>query len=278
MAFGEKGAEHVVLSEGIDRTTAGPVPPSRTWLASCVFTASVIAIGYFGDHWTLAIYALSFWHYVVYALAFRFRAVPLADFRRDALLLKSVSLAAFFAVYLTAGPSLLSLLVAAAGFALNIAAARALGVDRTYYGYELARLPAKHITAFPYSIMAHPMLLGNMAAFGGTLLDASFRAAWWPLATAHVLLNLAILVMEARGSAARRKLAAWPKRLGAWQAGGAFLVASTLLGLLAGNDALSTGAISLCVLAHGTILLGAYTRRAFPEPKRADDKEDNAGE
>lgn len=194
------------------------------------------------------------------------------------MLLKRLSLAAFFSVYLTADPSPLSLLAAAAGFALNIAAARALGADRTYYGYELAALPARHITGFPYSFMAHPMLIGNMVAFGGALLDASFRAEWWPLATAHVLLNLAILVMEVRGSEARLKPAAWPKRIGPWQAGGALLVASTLLGPLAGNDALSTGAISLCVLAHGYILLGAYTRRAFPDPKRADDKEDNAGE
>ena len=264
--------------QSIDRTPTALLPASRTWLASCAFTVLVIAIGLLGDRWTLAIYALSFWHYAVYALAFRFRAARLADFKRDALLLKGVSLAAFFSVYLSAGPSLLSLLVVAVGFVLNIAAARALGADRTYYGYELAALPARHITGFPYSFTAHPMLIGNMVAFAGPLLDAGFRAEWWPLATAHVLLNLAILIMEARGSAARPKPTAWPKRIGPWQAGGALLMASTLLGLLAGNAALSTGAIGLCVLAHGGILVGAYTQRGDPALKRTSTKEDNAGE
>lgn len=269
----------MALSESIDRTATALLAASRTWLASCVFTALVIAIGYLGDRWTLAIYALSFWHIAVYALAFLYRAVSQEDFKRDALLLKSVSLVAFFAVYLSAGPSLLSLLVVAAGFALNIAAARALGTDRTYYGHELAGMPAKHITAFPYSFIAHPMLIGNMVAFGGPLLDAGFRAEWWPLATAHVALNLAILVMEVRASpraTGQRGPASWPTRL--QQAGWALLAAGALLGILAGANGFAAVAIGICMLAHGCILFGAYTRPTIPARERASTKEDNAGE
>lgn len=48
------------------------------------------------------------------------------------------------------------------------------------------------------------MLTGNVIAFGGTLLNAPFRAAWWPLAAAHVALNLGLLAMETRLKPLRR--------------------------------------------------------------------------
>jgi hypothetical protein len=47
--------------------------------------------------------------------------------------------------------------------------------------------------------MAHPMLIGNMVAFAGPLLDQAFRTLWWPLAVLHVLLNLLILLIEIYG-------------------------------------------------------------------------------
>ncbi len=49
---------------------------------------------------------------------------------------------------------------------VRMAAARALGTDRTYYGHEVAGLPHRRITTFPYSWISHPMLAGNIAAFG----------------------------------------------------------------------------------------------------------------
>ncbi len=66
----------------------------------------------------------------------------------------------------------------------------------TYYGHELRDLPFRKITQFPYSWLAHPMLVGNIAAFAGTLINAEFRAQWWPLAMAHVALNVGLLLME----------------------------------------------------------------------------------
>jgi len=145
---------------------------------------------------TAAIYALSFWHYYVYWLAYRHGAIPLAIFKRDAVAAKVVSLAALGMAYFAVPLDVVSLGVMSAGFALNIVAARALGSDRTYYGYEVAGLPPLRITAFPYSVIPHPMIVGNVLAFGGTLLNAGFRQEWWPLAGAHVLLNLGLLVME----------------------------------------------------------------------------------
>ena len=48
------------------------------------------------------------------------------------------------------------------------------------------------------------MLIGNMLAFGGTLLDGAFRQNWWPLGLLHVVVNLAIILMEAYGGRNRR--------------------------------------------------------------------------
>jgi protein-S-isoprenylcysteine O-methyltransferase Ste14 len=158
-----------------------------------------------------AIYALSFWHYYLYWLAYRYGAVPLAAFKRDAVVAKTVSLAALSLAYFAAPLDPLSLAAVAAGFLLNITAAAALGSDRTYYGYEVVNLPPQRITAFPYSVVPHPMLLGNIVAFAGTLINPEFRQAWWPLACAHVALNLGLLAMELvvrprRGAAPRFRL------------------------------------------------------------------------
>jgi hypothetical protein len=49
------------------------------------------------------------------------------------------------------------------------------------------------------------MIVGNVAAFGGTLLNAGFREQWWPLASLHVMANVGLLVMELAGQPRRRR-------------------------------------------------------------------------
>jgi len=161
-----------------------------------VFIALMLLGASLAGNWALAVYSLSFWHYYLYWLAYRYGAVPLAEFRRDAVALKSVSLLALGSVYLAFPLDWVSVAVVTGGFLLNACAAKALGSARTYYGHEAAGLPRLKITAFPYSWISHPMLVGNIAAFGGTLINAGFRRYWWPLALAHVALNAGLLIME----------------------------------------------------------------------------------
>ena len=179
------------------------------YVPTILFTIAIAIIGYRAEHWQMAIYALSFWHYLVYTLAFTWRHIPHKSFIQDSFLLKTMSLTALALVLWTTVPNAISALVMIAGFAINIAAVRALGADRTYYGYELVALEGKQITSFPYSVTAHPMLIGNMLAFGGTLLDEAFRQAWWPLGLLHVVLNLLIILMEAYGGESRTKGTVW---------------------------------------------------------------------
>lgn len=149
---------------------------------------------------SLAVYLLSFWHYYLYWLAFACGAPSFETFKRDAVAMKTVSVAALATVYLAAPLDVASLIVIAVGILLNVRAAAVLGVDRTYYGHEVAGLPPRRITAFPYSLTAHPMILGNVAAFGGTLVNPDFRQHWWPLAGLHVALNIGLLAMELAGT------------------------------------------------------------------------------
>jgi len=241
---------------------------SPSFPVGLVFIAvTVLGIGAIAGQWTVVVYALSFWHYPIYALAFVLRAVPLRVFINDAVLMKAASLAVFGAVYLTTTPDLLSLLVVAIGLLFNLSAARALGTERTYYGYELEALQGKRVTSFPYSVLAHPMLTGNAVAFTGTLLNDAFRAEWWPLAVAHVILNLAVLVMEAR---ARGRTLARPATFDLWRwstswpAGAALVAGGALLAGLAGSGSLFALGLVLAVLAYALVLLGAYAWPARP--------------
>jgi hypothetical protein len=255
----------------VDRVGVAVPRRHATSAGSVAFVAAVIAVAYAGGSMALAIYALSFWHYYLYWLAYRFGAVPLAVFKRDAVLMKSVSLAALAVAYLAMPLDLISLAVIAAGFLLNTAAAAALGSDRTYYGYELADLPPKRVTAFPYSVIAHPMLFGNIAAFGGTLINAEFRYAWWPLAGAHIALNLELLVMETAVAPGRQAPPGMARRCTI--AGGCGVaVAGAVLGAAAGFAA-GGSAAALLGAAIGTVIFvyshALYCCYSAPVPGRA---------
>ncbi len=167
------------------------------------YVSAVLAISHVASRSDLAVYSLSFWQYLVYALAFLLRSISLEDFKQDAFLLKTISLLALGYVLLQTGLNPASLIVMAIGFGLNISAVSALGPNRTYYGVELGRMPVERIHRFPYSLIPHPMLIGNMLAYGALLIDSDFRIDWWPLAIFHVTLNLTILLMEAYGGQSR---------------------------------------------------------------------------
>lgn len=142
------------------------------------------------------VYAASFLHSPLYASAYCYGRPAFGTFVRGALLLKLLALVAFAAAMASVPWSWPPLAVMAAGFALNARAASTLGVARTYYGWELGEVTFARCTAFPYSVCPHPMLLGNIAGFGGALLNPSFLVSWWPLAAGHVLGNVGLLFME----------------------------------------------------------------------------------
>lgn len=217
----------------------------------------------------MAVWLLGFWHYGLYWLAYRYGRIALEVFKRDALFAKTIALGAFLAVYLDAPLDVASLVLAVCGFGLNAIAAARLGADRTYYGREIAGLVPLRVRGFPYSVMSHPMLVGNMIGFGATLLNDAFRRDWWPLALAHVAMNVGLLVMETRVVPGRFRLGArsiehayrsgnpWPV-LGFVVAATAAAVAAALLDER-GPETVAAICVTAAVIAHGCILHYRYT-------------------
>src|SRR5258708_13533499 len=97
------------------------------------------------------------------------------------------------------------------------------------------------------------MILGNVAAFGGTLITPEFRQHWWPLASLHVALNIGLLVMELAGPWRRRTV----------RLGGGLAFASVLCG--AGVAAVGAGKEE----ALPVTLAGAPLGPAAPPPPPA---------
>jgi hypothetical protein len=233
------------------RSFLGVVRHNGSTVACGLFVLAVLLGASIERSLSLAVYLLSFWHYYLYWLAFTFGTVPFDVFKRDAVAMKAVSVAALATVYLSAPVDFVSLAVIAGGVLLNMRAAAVLGVDRTYYGHEVAGLPPARITAFPYSLTAHPMILGNIAAFGGTLLNPEFRQHWWPLAVLHVVLNLGLLVMEQGGTRNARIV----------EIGGSLGFAAALLGAAFAGGPPANGAILGFV---AVVFASALYRRYVP--------------
>jgi hypothetical protein len=237
------------------------------------FSAAIAVLAGFERALTLTVCLLSYWHYYLYWLAYTFRAVPLQTFKDDAILMKAISLCFLAWIYFNADIYWPSLAIVGAGLLLNLLAAQALGSDRTYYGYELAGLPWKRVAQFPYSWIAHPMLAGNIVAFGATLINPAFRARWWPVAAAHVALNLAVLTMEIvdrpfpRGVALQAGRRQETTRSSSSWVNVAAVCASTEVAAASGawtaaqTNALAGSLAAICVGSYGFSMFRCYTSR-----------------
>lgn len=90
----------------------------------------------------------------------------------------------------------LSLAMITAGSVVSILAAKALGVDGTYFGPELGICEMKWVTCFPYNVFPHPMITGQLVAFAGVHLLPEFRTAWPWLVPAHCALYAVVMMQE----------------------------------------------------------------------------------
>lgn len=221
-------------------------------VACGLFVAAAVTGAALTHSLSLAIYALGFWHYYLYWLAFAFGPPAFDVFKRDAVAAKTVSVGTLAAVYLVQPLDVVSLAAIAGGVLLNLRAAAVLGIDRTYYGHEVAGLPHRRLTDFPYSLTDHPMILGNVAAFGGTLLNPDFARSWWPLAALHVGMNIGLLAMELAGR--RRAI-----RIGGGLVFTLVLAGATVAALHSGQTSpLSAGLLAAAALACASVLHRGY--------------------
>ncbi|CAN0246095.1 unnamed protein product [Pylaiella littoralis] len=91
----------------------------------------------------------------------------------------------------------LSLAMITFGTAVSTLAAKALGVNGTYFGPELGMCEMKWVTGFPYNChVPHPMIVGQLVAFLGVHLLPEFRAAWPWLMPAHCAFYVVVMMQE----------------------------------------------------------------------------------
>lgn len=203
----------------------------ETGLQNVLYVAALLAAGKL-VHPVVFLVGTSFVHYPRYIATYFFRGSDLdfGRFKMDTLFFKAVALShvacRYFVALLAAfrsrtgaesdigdgdgggdggggGGCDSTMVVAAMSLALIIAgstvsalASRALGMDGTYFGPELGICEMKWVTAFPYNCVPHPMIVGQIVAFGGVHLLPEFRAAWPWLMPAHCALYLLVMVQE----------------------------------------------------------------------------------
>lgn len=156
------------------------------WLTTVFNAAFEEHVGWTNLVYILGAYALgqlpfliltSFRHYLIYITTFAYREPLVAHgfFKRDVLLYKTVALTHLSKRLLPMvelpqdAPGLLLVL---AGFSITMLATARLGMIRTYFGAELGFVKPKWVTGFPYGFIPHPMIVGQLFAFGSVLV-------WW---------------------------------------------------------------------------------------------------
>ena len=118
----------------------------------------------------------SFRHYAVYMTTFAFRQPPVAHgyLMRDARLYKTIALLHLGrrVLPLVETTDAVGVAMCVMGFGTTLLATARLGMLRTYFGTELGFCKPQWIDGFPYGTIPHPMIVGQLFAFGSILY-------WW---------------------------------------------------------------------------------------------------
>eukprot|EP00752_Nemacystus_decipiens_P018312 g16428.t1 len=189
----------------------------ETGFQNILYVAALFAAGRL-VHPVVFLVGTSFVHYPRYMSTYFHRSSDLdfGRFKLDALFFKVVALshvafryvAALLATFASRAEAesgmgdaglvfvAVSLLLIIAGSTVSTLASKALGMDGTYFGPELGICEMKWVTAFPYSCVPHPMIVGQIVAFAGVHLLPEFRAACAWLMPAHCAFYLVVLLQE----------------------------------------------------------------------------------
>lgn len=155
------------------------------YLAACaVMHVAVRLSSYNNANVNVFLIATSFAHYLIYISTYyhRYPDTAYMCFKNRVMTFKAIALAQIAYIYCTDFTyDAVSLGMIVAGFALATAAAAALGVDRTYFGVELQQCkPQARVHTFPYNVIPHPMIVGNLIWLAGVHKMSTFRGvnAW----------------------------------------------------------------------------------------------------
>lgn len=186
--------------------------------SNIAYLATFAALGYAVDYRVFLI-ATSYVHYLRYINTYYHReGVAYGDFKRDALLYKSLAVGQLVLLYAHAvtkgftdfSPAVLDpvgLGMVAGGYLLSMYCTSQLGVDGTYFGIELGMVQKQkhYVQRFPYGVIPHPMILSQCVALLGFHKNEAFRQAMPFLVPAHVALYLVHMLQEHFDIHANRK-------------------------------------------------------------------------
>mmetsp|Transcript_8053 Transcript_8053/g.14920 ORF Transcript_8053/g.14920 Transcript_8053/m.14920 type:complete len:597 (-) Transcript_8053:378-2168(-) len=104
----------------------------------------------------------SYLHYIIYLGTFYSRRdIAFGTFKRDVMFFKSIALTHLaYYYYKNFEVDVVSLVLLCVGYYIAIAATKALGIDKTYFGSELGHCMPCYVTEFPYNCIPHPMIVG----------------------------------------------------------------------------------------------------------------------
>uniref|UniRef100_A0A7S2DDC3 phosphatidyl-N-methylethanolamine N-methyltransferase n=1 Tax=Octactis speculum TaxID=3111310 RepID=A0A7S2DDC3_9STRA len=173
------------------------------------YLCSAALAGYFVD-FRIFVAMTSWVHYCKYIYQYYWRTArdkeSYAAWKRDVLLFKTVALCNLGYIYLkpyvlngfSGFPDIISLAMIAVGYYISIAATQALGIDGTYFGIELGHVKAEYtfVKDFPYNVIPHPMILGQVFALLGLFKPAHVHQDWPWVIPVHIALYLTHMTQE----------------------------------------------------------------------------------
>ena len=144
---------------------------------------------------SLFIYSTSYIHYLIYISTFYYRKnIHFNSFVRNYLVYKTVALINLLFIFNY--PFGINHVLAACGYMITMLATRALGKHYTYFGIELGLVEYKKINKFPYGIIPHPMITGQLFALSSIILLVPFLSNEFIILSIHIILYIIHMFQE----------------------------------------------------------------------------------
>jgi len=163
-----------------------------------VYTLLLAGIAFLLKNATIFLASTSFVHYLIYIATFFYRRnVSYGTFLRNAVFFKSLAMGQllfWYIYYFQFDP--ISLTLVLVGYGLSFLAYFRLGSLRTYFGVELGKIAPQQIDTFPYGVLPHPMIVGNIIGLIGLEMLEPLRVALPWLVPLHIAFYLVHLVQE----------------------------------------------------------------------------------
>ena len=183
--------------------TAGILKSTNVWIEieryigfnNITYFAFMKTIAHITNCPSLFIYSTSYIHYLIYISTFYYRKnIHFNSFVRNYLVYKTVALINLLFIFNY--PFGINHVLAACGYMITMLATRALGKHYTYFGIELGLVEYKKINKFPYGIIPHPMITGQLFALSSIILLVPFLSNEFIILSIHIILYIIHMFQE----------------------------------------------------------------------------------